>query len=72
VRYNRTKVDEYAKEWWWRPCADGIVWTKTGQIHVATAMAAQKHKLKLTGSYEAIFLNYSSEGLKVYLCCPPA
>jgi hypothetical protein len=51
-----TNALSHASDFWFRPCADGVVYCKSaGQIHIASEFAS----LKLDRSkYTAVFLNY--------------
>lgn len=63
----RDKVVAYAESYWWRPCADGIVWWKRDAIHVGAWIT----KLKLH-NYQGIFLWYSNPRLEGLFLLPAA
>ena len=53
MAFDRSKIVQYAKDYWWRPCKDGVVWAKNGSITISQIALTKK-----LPNYDGAFLWY--------------
>lgn len=58
---NRAKLLDYATQYWWRPCKDGMVWVGYGPINVAKKAKDAKKAKGAKEDYVGAFLWYPSK-----------